>query len=443
MRHLAWVVAVAWLAGCGGRYKASEPPRSRAEQYAMNGASSVPAASTPYRPTSATLTDAELQALAEEESSGEGETIMITGSAGVIDRTTTSIASVAGSLVAGDAPPPPSPAELAARQGVSAVAQSATPAPQALPEQLVVEGWFGIEVDDVRATVAAIREQVVAAGGRVVTENLNGSGDSWAGELEIRLPPAKAHGFAEWLDGKGEIRSRRLLGTDVSRTLFDQQIELENNELTLRRLQKLLERETLEMKDVLAIENELTRVRGRIDQLKGEQRFLQDRVALATIHVSLSRPAGVVLGEATTKLYPGPRLATLVLLTPDGRERVRYGGGVVVGLGLPRITAELDVFAEPEDAGDGDGAAVIATVGGAFYSDHFGHGRRPFLNPYVGLRAGYGYLDASSFVVGGDVGVELFKSRYLLVDANVRVVGLFGSDSDAAAIGGLSMMFAF
>jgi hypothetical protein len=445
MKALACVMLVAFGVGCGGRYREPQAARSPAEQYARDARSAVPPPQQPgYGVTGLrnTISDAELQALAEEESGGESIAVASSSRASSAIRNATS--SAIDLVVGGDAPAAPSQAELAAGQGVSAVRQAAPAAAPALPEQLVVEGWIGLEVDDVQKTAIAIREQVVASGGRVVSENLGGSGDGWSGDLEIRLPPQRAASFLGWLETAGDVRSRRVQGTDVSRTLFDQELALQNLGLTMARLQKLLERQDMDMKDVLAVEVELTRVRGEIDRIKGEQRFLKDRVALATLHVSLSRPRGVVLGAPTTKLFPGPRLSTLVLLTPDGRERVRYGGGVAIGLGLPRVTAELDVFAGPEvEGGDDEDAAVLATVGGAFYSDHLGHGKRRFLNPYIGLRVGYAYLGESAFAVGGELGVELFKHRYVLVDANLRALGLLGARNDAALVGGLSTVFAF
>jgi hypothetical protein len=441
MKTMACVMVVALGMGCGGRYAEPQVARSPAEQYARDARSSVPPPPGGLTATRGswrdiTASEEDLQALSDMS---EGESIAVAGSS------TSSVRRLAASAVdrvVGDhAPAAPSAAELAARQGVSAVSPAA---PAALPEQLVVEAWVGLEVDNVQETAVAIRQQVIASGGRVVSENLGGSGEGWSGDLEIRLPPQRAASFLGWLDGVGDVRSRRVQGTDVSRTLFDQELALQNLSLTMTRLQKLLERQDMGMKDVLAVEVELTRVRGEIERIKGEQRFLQDRVALATLHVSLSRPRGVVLGAATTKLFPGPRLSTLVLLTPDGRERVRHGGGVAIGLGVPRVTAELDVFAGPaaQDGGD-EAAAVVATVGGALYSDHLGRGRRRFGNPYIGLRLGYAYLGGSAFAAGGEVGVELFKHRYVLVDANVRVLGLVGDQKDAAVVGGLSTVFAF
>jgi len=46
--------------------------------------------------------------------------------------------------------------------------------------------------------------------------------------------------------------------------------------------------------DILAVENELSRVRGQIEQATGRMKYLQNQVALATITVQLSEPMPVV-----------------------------------------------------------------------------------------------------------------------------------------------------
>jgi hypothetical protein len=137
-------------------------------------------------------------------------------------------------------------------------------------------------------------------------------------------------------------------------------------------------------------------------------------------------------------------MSALVLLNREGRERSRLGGGAVVHIAVPRVTLELDVFEDPGEGAAAEGHAVIATFGGAFYSDFLGRGRRAFLNPYIGARLGYAHLGESSFVAAAEIGIELFKHKYVLVDANVRALGLLGGDQNHAAIlPGASIVFAF
>ena len=88
--------------------------------------------------------------------------------------------------------------------------------------------------------------------------------------------------------------------------------------------------------------------------------------------------------------------------------------------------------------------AVIATTGGAAYSDFLGKGQREFLNTYIGGRLGYAYfVDAHKFVVQGEAGLELFKHKSMVIDANARVTGLIGSTSDVGVVVGGGATFAF
>ena len=309
----------------------------------------------------------------------------------------------------------------------------------ALPqEQLVVEGSLRLEVDDVTKTTAAARDQVATMGGRVISEQIGGAARSWTGSLKVRIPPDKVAPFIDWLEHHGKITNKQLQATDVGRTLFDQKIALDNLEHTMARLRKLLDHEQLATKEILDIEKEMTRIRLDIERIKGERRWLQDRVAFATLDIAVVRREGVILGPKA-KFYPGLRLSSLILLDRDGRKRSRFGVGGVIHT-VPRATIEVDVYGEVGD----EKRAVVATAGGAAYSDFLGRGRRAFLNPYLGMRLGYGYLGASTFVIAADAGVEIFKHKYLLVDVNVRAVTFIGDDgADLAIVAGGGIVVPF
>jgi hypothetical protein len=313
-----------------------------------------------------------------------------------------------------------------------------------IPEQLVVEGSLMVEVGEVGDIVPALRKVVEEGGGRVITEQVSGGETSWSATLKLRLPPAHVEPVVSWLAGRGDILDKRINATDVSRELFDQELALTNLTATSERLQALLAQPGLGMNDILAIEKELTRIRGEIEAIKGSQRFLKDRVALATLDVQLQRRDGAVMTVARAKFYPGVRAATLTLIDPEGRQRTRMGGGIVLHSFLRHQSLEIDLFESAAPMGGGEAkAAVIATTGGAAYSDFLGGGHRRTLNPYLGLRVGYGYLDASKFVMQLEGGLELFKTKHVVVDASVRGTGLIGKETDAAIVAGTGVVVAF
>jgi hypothetical protein len=321
---------------------------------------------------------------------------------------------------------------------------SADPASRmAIPEQLVIEGNLRVEVDKVADIVDALRTQVESAGGRVVVETVNGAEESWTAEVKIRVPPANLESTLKWIATRGNIIEKRMTANDVSKELFDQELEIANQQAALDRLGKLLEQGGLAMADVLSIEKEMTRIRGRIDELKGATRFTKDRVAYATVDIYFSRKYGTV-NVASAKAYPGARAVMMTLLAPGNLQRTRFGGGFVVHPTLRTWSFEVDVFGSTaNEAADARSRAVIATMGGAFYSDFLGAGQRQFLNPYIGYRAGYGYLDSSRFVAQFEAGVELVKTKHVVVDANVRATGLIGSNTDLGLVSAVGAVVAF
>jgi hypothetical protein len=315
-----------------------------------------------------------------------------------------------------------------------------------LAEQLVIEGALLLEVSQIEGLVSSVRAQVEQLGGRIVKEDVSGLGESWRAQLTLRVPPQHVEPLVTYLAGRGELLDKSISSADVSKTLFDQELAIKNAQLTLDRLEGILRQGGLSMQDVLAIEREMTRLRGEIESIKGQAQFLKDKVALATLEVTITRKSGAVR-IASAKAYPGARVSTLLLLSPDGRPQSRLGAGFVLHTIFRAMTLEIDLYQRehgPEAAATDDKSmAVLATYGGAFYSDFLGHGERSFLNPYLGFRLGYGYLDSHRFVAQAEAGVELWKTPRFSIDVNARATGLIGSRSDAAAVLGASAALAF
>ena len=87
----------------------------------------------------------------------------------------------------------------------------------------------------------------------------------------------------------GKVQSKNLGSEDVSERFIDLQARLKSSLREEESLLSLLGR-TSTVSEVLAIERELTRVRSDIERLQGQLNFLERRIDLATITVSLSSP---------------------------------------------------------------------------------------------------------------------------------------------------------
>jgi hypothetical protein len=318
-----------------------------------------------------------------------------------------------------------------ARAVVQADAKAEETGAAALPEEkLVITGTMSVEVDDGPAALAAIRADVEKAGGRVVHEHESGQADGWGGSMKVRLPPGDVTGFVERVAAIGALISRQIETTDVSREFFDQELAIKNLRVTADRLQALLAAPDLKTAEILEIEREMTRVRGDIERIEGEHRFLSDRIAWATIDVSLTSTGTELLGPQAA-LFPGVR-GTLLYLNDaaDGVDKTRLGVGVTLWF-LRASSIEIDLYPSTDD---GTGRAVIVTAGGGGYSDFLGAGKRRFLNPYLGGRIGYGWLDRHAFVAGLEAGVELFKHERVVVEAAGRGLAIWHGDGVDAAV---------
>ena len=99
------------------------------------------------------------------------------------------------------------------------------------------------------------------------------------------------------------------------------------------------------------------------------------------------------------------------------------------------VSLDLDLFKRIDHHESGSVNALLLTLGGEVYSDFLGAGRRRYLNPYFGARAGYArLLGENALALGGTLGVELVKTEFFLLDLQARAHALIGPD-DGVHIG--------
>jgi hypothetical protein len=300
-------------------------------------------------------------------------------------------------------------------------------------EKVIVEAALHVTVADAAAAADAAREAVKAVGGRTTLDE-RGSRD--LATLVFRVDPPKLEALMTELGALGEVTHRMLKREEVTRQWRDQRIELANLKAAAQRYREILQ-QAKDVEEILQVESELTRIRGRIERIQGELAYLEDRVDLATLRVSFrSRPAAVFAPQV--KLHPGARASWLVL---GGSQAPEHFAGVGASLHFARgFQVDLDVLQSQAD----DELGVSATLGGDVYSDLFGRGERRWLNPYLGLRVGYLRVDdADRFTGAAVMGTEIFKTQYVLVDTQVRALAALGQGTQLALQPSVSAHFAF
>ena len=319
------------------------------------------------------------------------------------------------------APEPP----LLGEEGATSVRPGApgtppAPAAPATPEMRAITGEVTAVTADVAGLVSAIRVHAAEVGGTIAREDLRGDAQHRLASTVLRLPPAAVTAFFDWLGARAALENRHYENEEVTRQYFDRELAMRNLGVTMERLEDLVRRPEGELKDVLEIEREITRVRGELERLRGEQRLLADQVARATLTVRIAMDPDVH-AEPALKFELVPHLAYLHLADAGPRAADRTGGGVTLIFGR---AASLDLQVFPRR--DGDARSYLFTFGGRSYSDYLGGGQRRVGNPYLGLRIGGARMnDLGAFAYGVDAGVELLRARHFLVEISGRAIGLW------------------
>jgi hypothetical protein len=128
--------------------------------------------------------------------------------------------------------------------------------------------------------------------------------------ITFRVPAGKFQGTLADVLKLGDLLHREVTARDVTEEFFDTQVRLQNLEAVRARFEELLKR-AQKVEEALAVERELERVAGQIEQLKGRLKLLKELVAFSTITVEF-QPRAVDQVESVVRL-PFPWLRQLGL----------------------------------------------------------------------------------------------------------------------------------
>src|SRR3984957_5823808 len=131
---------------------------------------------------------------------------------------------------------------------------------------------------------------VIGVGGFVETSTQTNSGGHSA-TMTVRVPPARLDQAMSELKGLATNVDRESTEVhDVTREYVDLDARLRNAQAEEVQYLQILKRAT-SIKDTLDVTEKLSDVRGRIEQLQGEMKFLTAQVDMSTLEISLRSEA--------------------------------------------------------------------------------------------------------------------------------------------------------
>ncbi len=176
---------------------------------------------------------------------------------------------------------------------------SGTGNPRPAPNNLLIikTGTMVLQVTAMDAAITAATQQIDALGGYASASERSGDGEEARASITFRIP---ADRWDEALAGLRSLAERLLderIGTqDVTDQVVDLGARIRNLQATETALQGIMDQAT-QIKDVLAVQAELTQVRGEIERLTAEKGNLEAQAAFSTLTVSFALKPDPILAE--------------------------------------------------------------------------------------------------------------------------------------------------
>lgn len=153
--------------------------------------------------------------------------------------------------------------------------------------ELIRTASLEVVVPSVPESVTAATRLVTEAGG-YVAESVTRRDSS--ARLRVRVPAPQLDAVLGGLSRLGEERQRQVSVQDVTEQVADLDAALANKKALRDRLRALLARAN-DVKDILAVENELTRLQTEIDAMEGGLNRLRTDIAYSAVELQLTPQA--------------------------------------------------------------------------------------------------------------------------------------------------------
>jgi len=114
--------------------------------------------------------------------------------------------------------------------------------------------------------------------------------------LVVRVAEAEFDEAMDALEGVGDLISSKRASEDVTTQVIDHEVRIRAQRASVRRIEQLLSRAT-SIRDIVAIESQLTSRQAELDSLEQQLAWLSDQTSFSTIRVHLERTAAPVKKE--------------------------------------------------------------------------------------------------------------------------------------------------
>ncbi len=205
----------------------------------------------------------------------------------------------------------------------AALNQEATGVSEDAASRMVIKsGSLSMVVKDVVKTAKDIIAYTKEKNGWVISSTVGEKELVPYGQITVRVPAEKFDEAMEYVRGLAEkVKYENMAGEDITEQYTDLQSRLRNLEAAEEELLNIMKRSG-KIADVLAVQQELTNVRGQIELLKGQMQYLDQSVRMALITVNLA------LSEDLLPIPPAEKWQPVYVLKQAWSSLLHASGGI-------------------------------------------------------------------------------------------------------------------
>jgi Domain of unknown function (DUF4349) len=159
------------------------------------------------------------------------------------------------------------------------------------------------------------------------------AGATQQGTWKVRIPATNFAGFCQAVQRLGEMVRYTSDAREITEEYYDLQARVKNKEAELDAFRKIFDKTSGKIEEVFAVQRQLSRAEGELEQLKGRQRVFENLTELTTVTVHLEQrgtyippttPAPVAFGTTVGQSFFG----SIEILATIGKALVVAGAAV-------------------------------------------------------------------------------------------------------------------
>jgi hypothetical protein len=186
-----------------------------------------------------------------------------------------------------------SSAAVAGTTGAAGATTTAAGAAQSFDRMVIRTAQLSVEVANIEPALAQARAIASRGGGFVSASNTRvekvNDQERMIADLTIQVRSDSADATLSDLRALGKVTTETSGSQDVTEEFTDLESNLRNLQASESAILKLMDKAS-RIEDVVALQRELTSIRGQIERIQGRKRYLERRSDMATITLALRLP---------------------------------------------------------------------------------------------------------------------------------------------------------